>query len=166
MTYGQAECGAAERVVDPLGLVAKGSVWYMVAAVGGGVVRSYRVSRVRRAELTDEPCARPEGFDLAAFWERSAAEYRAHLPSYRAVVRARCEVVVRLPFGGRFARIEEAGEPDEAGWVRVALRFDAEELACEYALGFGAQLEVLEPASLREKVIEAARGVVAFYEQG
>src|SRR5918999_3855096 len=32
MTYGQEECGAAERVVDPLGLVAKGSVWYLVAA--------------------------------------------------------------------------------------------------------------------------------------
>ena len=165
MTYGQEECGAAERVVDPLGLVAKGSVWYLVAAVEGGEVRSYRVSRVRRAELTDEPCARPEGFELAAFWERSAAEYRGRLPGYRMVARVRREVVARLPFGGRFARIEEAGEPDAAGWARVALRFDAEEMACEFALGFGAQLEVLEPASLREKVVEAAKGVVAFYEQ-
>ncbi|MDQ3804797.1 MAG: YafY family transcriptional regulator [Acidobacteriota bacterium] len=165
MIYGQAECGAAERVVDPLGLVAKGSVWYLVAAVGGGEVRSYRVSRVQRAELTDEPCARPEGFDLAAFWEQSAAQFRAHLPSYRATFRVRRETVARLPFGGRFARVEQTGEPDEEGWVRVTLRFDVEEMACEYALGFGTQLEVLEPPSLREKVAEAARAVAAFYEQ-
>jgi predicted DNA-binding transcriptional regulator YafY len=163
MTYGRGECGASERVVDPLGLVAKGSVWYLVAAVGDEV-RSYRASRVAAAELTDEACRRPEGFELAEFWERSAAEYRAHLPPYRMVARVRRGVVVRLPFGGRFARIEETGEPDDDGWVRVALRFDAEEMACEFALGFGTQLEVLEPPSLREKVLEAARGVIGLYD--
>jgi len=62
-----------------------------------------------------------------------------------------------------FRRIERTGEPDAEGWVEVALRFDVEEMACEYALGFGTQLEVLEPASLREKVLAAAQNVVAFY---
>jgi predicted DNA-binding transcriptional regulator YafY len=164
MTYGRGECGASERVVDPLGLVAKGSVWYLVAAVEGEV-RSYRASRVLAAELLDEAGRRPEGFDLAAFWERSAAEYRAHLPPYRMVARVRRGAVARLPFGGRFARIEETGEPDAAGWVRAALRFDAEEMACEFALGFGTQLEVLEPPPLREKVLQMARAVVGLYEQ-
>jgi predicted DNA-binding transcriptional regulator YafY len=167
MVYGRGtspECGPTERVVDPLGLVAKGSVWYLVAAVGGEA-RSYRVSRVERAELLDEPCARPEGFDLATFWEESAAQFRAHLPRYRMSARVRREVVPRLPFGGRFARVEETGEPDAEGWVRVSLRFDVEEMACEFALGFGTQLEVLEPPALREKVTEAAKAVVAFYER-
>lgn len=164
ISYGRGECGAAERVVEPLGLVAKGSVWYLVAAVGGEV-RSYRASRVLAAGPTGEPCTRPEGFDLAEFWERSAAEFRAALPEYRTVVRVRREVLPRLPFGGRFARIEETGEPDAEGWARVALRFDVEEMACEFALGFGTQLEVLEPASLRGKVREAARAVVGLYEK-
>jgi predicted DNA-binding transcriptional regulator YafY len=68
-----------------------------------------------------------------------------------------------MPYAGRFARIEKTGQPDEDGWVEVSLRFDAEEMACEYALGFGTQLEVLEPAALRERVLAAARGVVEFY---
>ena len=38
-----------------------------------------------------------------------------------------------------------------------------EELACEYALGFGTLLEVLEPPALRAKVAAAAQQVVAFY---
>ena len=165
MTYGRGECeGAAERLADPLGLVAKGSVWYFVAAVEGEV-RSYRVSRVQSVEILDEPCVRPPDFDLAAFWEQSAARFRAHLPQYRARVRARQEIVARMPYAGRFARVEQVGQRDADGWVEVSLRFDVEEMACEYALGFGTQLEVLGPAALREKVIAAARNVVAFYER-
>jgi predicted DNA-binding transcriptional regulator YafY len=166
MIYGRGECDAAsERTVDPLGLVAKGSVWYFVAGTDGGEVRSYRVSRVQGVEILDEQIVRPPDFDLAAFWEQSSAQFRAHLPEYRARVRVRQEIVARMPYAGRFARIERVGEPDAAGWVEVALRFDIEEMACEYALGFGTQLEVLEPATLRERVLAAAQNVVAFYTQ-
>jgi predicted DNA-binding transcriptional regulator YafY len=164
MRYGRGECGSVERLVDPLGLVAKGSVWYLVAAVDNEV-RSYRVSRVESAELLDEHSTRPPDFDLAAFWEQSAAEFRAHLPRYRMRARVRREIVVRLPYAGRFARVEQAGPADEDGWAEVWIRFDVEEMACEYALSFGTQMEVLEPLALREKVIDEARSVVAFYSQ-
>ena len=39
------DCDAVERLVDPLGLVAKGSAWYLVASVEDSL-RSYRVSRI------------------------------------------------------------------------------------------------------------------------
>jgi predicted DNA-binding transcriptional regulator YafY len=165
MTYERDECEASVRLVDPLGLVAKGSVWYFVAAVEGGEVRSYRVSRISGAELLDAPSFRPADFDLASFWEESAAKFRAHLPGYQARVRVRREVVKRMPFAGRFARIEQTGSADENGWVEVSLRFDVEEMACEYALGFGTLLEVMEPESLREKVAGSAQRVVALYAQ-
>lgn len=166
LLYGRGDCAAASaRTVDPLGLVAKGSVWYFVAATEEGEVRSYRVSRVEGAQLLDERSVRPPDFDLAAFWEQSSAQFRAHLPQYRARVRVRREIVARLPYAGRFARVERTGEPDAEGWVEVSLGFDAEELACEYALGFGTQLEVLEPLALRERVADAARSVVAFYSR-
>jgi predicted DNA-binding transcriptional regulator YafY len=158
-------CDAIERLVDPRGLVAKGSVWYLVAAVDNGEVRSYRVSRISEAEVLDQPCLRPKDFDLAAFWEKSAAQFRATLPRYQMKVRVSPDIVPRLSFAGRFARIEQTGQPDEEGWVPVTLRFDVEEMACEYALSFGTQLEVIEPEALREKVIEAAKSIVAFYEQ-
>jgi len=156
-------CGPApERVVDPLGLVAKGSVWYLVAGVEGEV-RSYRASRIEEAEATDEPCRRPEGFDLAEFWERSASEFRAALPRYAATLRVSPEVFPRLGFAGRFARVEPAGEADEEGWLPVVVRFDTEEMACEYALSFGPRVEVLDPPELREQVVKLARGVLDFY---
>jgi predicted DNA-binding transcriptional regulator YafY len=162
ITYGRSFCSAAERLVDPLGLVAKGSVWYMVAAVEG-VPRSYRVSRVKDARVLDEQCVRPQGFDLASYWEQSTVSFKANLPRYRATVRVSPEVLPRINFAGRFARIEQVDSPDEDGWAKVLIRFDVEEMACEYVLSFGAQMEVLAPDSLREKVIAAAESVIAFY---
>lgn len=164
ITYAREGCEAVERLVDPLGLVAKGSVWYLVAGVGGEA-RSYRASRVAGAELIDEPCVRPPDFDLATFWEESSAKFRASMPRYQARVRVRREIISRMPYAGRFARIEHAGQPDADGWVEVLLRFDVEEMACEYALSFGTQLEVLEPAALRERVLAEAKAVAAFYAQ-
>ncbi len=156
-------CEAVERVTDPLGLVAKGSVWYLVAVVDGDI-RSYRVSRVLSAELIEETCVRPKGFDLAEYWEQSKVSFKASLPKYIATLRAHPDVFPRMSFAGRFARIEHADAPDSDGWIRVTMRFDVEEMAIEYALSFGSKIEVLEPDSLREKVIEAARSVIEFYQ--
>jgi predicted DNA-binding transcriptional regulator YafY len=86
------------------------------------------------------------------------------LPKYVAVFRVAPEVFPRLRFAGRFARVGEVADTDLDGWLRVSVGFDVEEMACEYALGFGSKLEVIEPRSLREKVIAAAQEVVKFYQ--
>jgi predicted DNA-binding transcriptional regulator YafY len=160
--YGQsAEC-MVERLADPLGLVAKGSVWYLVAAVEDAEVRSYRVSRIQDVRVTDQPCVRPANFNLADYWQESSRKFKAHLPRYRMNARVHPSILPRLRYAGRFAHVE-TGETDKDGWVRVSVRFDVEEMACEYALSFGAQLEVLEPHALREKVIKMAQSVISFY---
>ena len=65
---------------------------------------------------------------------------------------------------GRYARIVSTEAPDTDGWVRVSMLFEEEHSACEYILSFGAQMEIVEPEALREKVIEAAESIVALYE--
>jgi predicted DNA-binding transcriptional regulator YafY len=161
-TYGEsAEC-IVERPADPLGLVAKGSVWYLVAAVENEI-RSYRVSRIRKVNVLEEPFVRPPDFDLASYWEQSSQRFKAHLPRYRMSARVHSSILPRLRYAGRFAHIEQTGHTDDEGWIHVSLRFDIEEMACEYALSFGALLEVLEPLALRRKVIEMAERVISFY---
>jgi predicted DNA-binding transcriptional regulator YafY len=154
-----------ERAVDPLGLVAKGSVWYLVARAGTDV-RSYRVSRVASARLTDEPAERPEGFDLAAFWAGSVARFREEMPRFDATLRAHKSVLHLMHYAGRFSRVEEASEPDAGGWATVRMRFQFEEDAAGLALGFGTKVEVVEPENLRDKVLKMAEEVVAFYRKG
>lgn len=162
LIYQRGDGTGVERLVDPLGLVAKGSVWYLVAAVEGEA-RTYRVSRVQAANVTDQRSVRPPHFDLAAYWAESSASFIANLPRYVATVRVALEIVPELGYMGRLARIENI-EPAEAdGWVKVSIRFDVEQEACAYVLGFGDQIEVLEPPELREKVMQLAQRVVAFY---
>ena len=156
------DCEAFERVVDPLGLVAKGSVWYLIAAVENEP-RTYRVSRVLAASLLDEASERPAGFDLAAHWQQSAQMFKTQLPRFEATLRVRQEAMRRLYYAVRFARVEETGEADADGWVTVKMRFQLEDEAAEFALSFGNQIEVVEPASVREKVIRLAENVVEFY---
>jgi predicted DNA-binding transcriptional regulator YafY len=163
LTYERgAGCEPVVRTVDPLGLVAKGSAWYLVAGVDKNL-RSYRISRISQADILDEPCETPPDFDLGVFWEESARTFKSTLPNYTAMFRVAPTVFPRLRFAGRFARVGTALETSADGWLKVQVGFDVEEMACEYALSFGSNLEVLEPLELREKVIAAAKEVVEFY---
>jgi len=149
-----------ERTVDPLGLVARGSTWYLIA-IRDGELRTYRVSRMRQAETLDWPTNRPADFDIAAYWERSATEFREKLPQYRAVFLAKTCVMPWIRYRGW--RLEE--ETPQGGRVRVRLRFDAEAEALQFALGFGTDVELIEPAELRSRVIDAAREMLSIYGQ-
>jgi predicted DNA-binding transcriptional regulator YafY len=162
MTYLRGDDSVVERDVDPLGLVAKGSTWYLVAAVDG-VPRTYRVSRIQAVDLLDESCVRPPGFDLANFWEQSSTEFTANLPRYPAVVRVRGDALSRLRRAGRYSRVDHVHEPDASGWVLVDMMFEDEHSAGELLLGFGGAVEVIAPASLRAWVIRAAQDTVALY---
>ncbi|HEX2907721.1 MAG TPA: YafY family protein [Phototrophicaceae bacterium] len=162
LLYRRADGVAVERVVHPLGLVAKGSVWYLVATVEGEI-RTYRVSRVQDSHVVDEPATRPSDFDLAAYWEQSKAEFVANLPRYPATLRLNPE---RLPFlkGWRFARIEYLSPREADGWITASVQFELESEACGYILSGGDQIEVLEPPELRERVRQTAREIAARYE--
>lgn len=163
ITYATEDRDASERLVGPLGLVAKGRLWYLVATIESGELRTYRVSRIRRAELLDEPMLRPKGFDLGAYWEESKVRFVAAIPRLPVIVRAHVSIVPRMRQTGRWARIEREGPPDAVGWCAVRICFESEGEACEYALSFSPLLEVVEPRELRERVLLLARRTVAVY---
>jgi len=155
-----------KRLLSPLGLVAKGSVWYLVASVDASVdksVRSYRVSRIADAEILNEPAMIPADFNLAEYWEQSASTFKSTVPNYLATFWVSPAVILRLPFAGRFARVNETEETDARGWRKVHVGFDVEEMACEYAVSFGPNLEVIEPTELRDKVVAMTRATLEFY---
>lgn len=160
MTYRRAgeSAEAAERVVDPLGLVAKGSAWYLVARTPRGF-RTYRVSRIEEAMVLDAPSERPPDFDLAAFWQSSTAEFREGLPRVRATLRLepRAAAWVR-----RWRVAWTALEPpDGEGWTIFQAHFEHEDEACFVVLGLGSRVDVIEPAALRERVLSEVKAVIA-----
>ena len=158
------DCDDVERLVDPLGLVAKGSVWYLVAGIDGDI-RNYRVSRILDAEMTDQTFVRPEFFNLVTHWHQSAVEFKSKLPRYQVIVRVHPEAVNRMYIIGRFSRVEQVDPPDEEGWRQASICFQFEADACECLLGFADQIEVLEPQELRQKLVKRAVQLVEFYSK-
>jgi predicted DNA-binding transcriptional regulator YafY len=148
------------RTVDPLGLVAKGSIWYLVAAVDGQP-RTYRASRIRAATILDASAERPPGFDLAASWATSAAEFRAGLPASRVTVRVAPDGMGRLRAGWRYATVESEAEPDADGWSVCTIRADSVEMAAECVVSLGGSAEIVEPVELRARVLALAGAVEA-----
>lgn len=162
LIYARHDGPPSERLVDPLGLVAKGSVWYLVAA-SDGQPRTYRVSRIAKAIPTDDLAVRPSNFDLAAYWERASAEFVANLPRYSTTLRADVEVLDYLRSGSHYSRIEREEAPNDAGALTVEMVFDDEHSAREFILGCGPRVEVLAPGGLRDLIVADIQAMAARY---
>jgi predicted DNA-binding transcriptional regulator YafY len=148
--YLPADRHRVERIVDPLGLVAKGSSWYLVAQTPRGF-RTYRVSRIEEATVLDAPSQRPANFDLAAFWKSSTREFQEAWPRYDATLRLQ-------PRAAEWAKMwhisspVQSEAPDQDGWITLRVQFHSEEEACFVVLGLGARVDVIAPPRLRERV--------------
>ena len=150
----------SSRVVDPLGLAAKGPSWYLIANTDAGQ-RTFRVDRITAIEPTGVIVRRPEGFDLNDTWQAVADR----VEELRSPVRARVLVepdyvpMVRGLLGIR-VRIAHAHND---GRVEVEVRgHNSWRVAAELA-GFGTGVEVLEPREIRDHLARIGAELVARY---
>ena len=157
--YSDAKGAASERIVHPLGLVAKGTTWYLVADTDNGR-RTFRVWRVQSVELLDEPAVRPPDFDLHKAWQEivTTLDERRGLDHVTALVDEDHVRWLRVQFGTRLT----VGETEADGRVRVDIGFPTtyDDPAREL-VAFGGALEVLEPVEIRRRMAEYGRDLVA-----
>lgn len=160
--------GEVRRVIDPLGLVLKAGVWYLVALSGRTrSVRTFRVSRVQAVKVLDEPALRPDGFDLAAQWAASSLAFFETWPTLEVRVRIRGEQIRHLRDvlqpGAASEAIAGASAADDDGWCEATLRMESPGMAIHELLRFGGALEVLEPPELRQAMTSAAAELAQRY---
>jgi predicted DNA-binding transcriptional regulator YafY len=155
-----------DRVLEPIGLVLKAGVWYMVA-VTDGQPRTYRGSRVSDATVLDERFERPKDFDLATFWAESSAAYERDTPRVEVTLRIAPSRVdnLRACVGSRVVDAAEIlDRPDPDGWRHYRLRLEWPYEAASQILAVGPDCEVLEPIDIRERVGRLAAKVAARYD--
>ena len=153
------------RLVDPHGLVAKASEWYLVCMCDG-VTRVHSLSSIIQAEITEEKFQRRPDFDLNIYWKSWCTRLELNRTLYQVKARISPELaeLMSIHFGGSYHdAAKNAGPPDAEGWVTVKLSFDTFDDARKQVLGFGKAIEVLEPEVLRLSVIDFARQIVGFY---
>ena len=152
-----------ERPVDPLGLVSKGTVWYLVGNTAAGL-RTFRVGRVRSVALTDEVVERPADFDLATAWQAVVTAMGERRTQVRATIRIDASYVggLRAQFGADMLLAEVDG-PAADGRVEVIVGGPATIVIAQHLAGWGAAIEVIEPAEVRHHLVRIGRELVDAY---
>jgi predicted DNA-binding transcriptional regulator YafY len=163
VVYENRQSEIVERVLEPYSLVAKSSLWYLVARYKDGDLHTYRVSRFHQVTLLDEHFQRASDFDLATYWQEHIEDFPASLANYTFTLRLHRD---RLNFAqwltpGRWEILNPA---DAAGWVTVRFQMETLELAKMLVFGLGKKAEVIEPDELRHAVLDAARDLVEHYD--
>ncbi len=146
--------GTREQELEPLGLVLKAGVWYLVARARA-IIRTYRVSNIQAFALAGRSFVRPESFNLAAHWELSLQELQDRLHRGTAKLRLSPEGMKRLPEIASAAAdmaARTAGPADRAGWVEAKIPIESIEHAAREMLKLGPHAEVLLPVELRERM--------------
>ncbi len=153
-----------ERDLDPLGLVLKAGVWYLVARAERSV-RTYRVSKILEAAAREESFAYPPGFDLAAHWLKSSQAFEASLYRDSATLIVSERGRHRLNFLG--AAIEKAvktlAKKIRGDRWRVTIPIESVAQATRDMLSLGTDVEVVAPEALRAAVHAQSATLAALY---
>lgn len=162
--YRKWESEVEEREANPYALVAKAGSWYLVAETERGM-RVYRISRMETAEVLDYPFQRRPDFDLPAFWQQWRQDFERNLPRYMVKVRMAPEAVAGLlkVRGAWMEKALESAVEESNGWQILTLDYELPEYALEAVLQLGDQVEVLEPADLRQQVREILQRTINLY---
>lgn len=152
------------RRIEPLGLVSKAGVWYLVACGAEGM-RVFRAERIVAALETDERFVRPADFDLERYWNTWTAEFEQRPARYVVTMRIP-ELPGTRPPGAVVNLLDtltylEAKLDREARTARIS--FTGLESALANVMLLGSQVEVLEPTELREQIVRSADELLARY---
>lgn len=149
-----------ERTVHPLGLVAKGRSWYLIAHTETGQ-RTFRIDRVSSADLTDQAVHRPKDFDLVESWREIADEVdRRRTP---IEIHATC-----APAGISLLRVAmgddlEIGGTTADGRITVVIRGPSEYGLAGHLAGLVEWLEVTSPPGVRDHLAAIGHALTGKY---
>ena len=160
LSYANRQGAASERLVDPWGLVDKDDVWYLIAGTPKGQ-RTFRVDRIVQATVTDLLAERPDGFELSQAWQQvvDEVERRRSTVTATVLVNPRFAGVLRSQYGRHCEMLGTYGD----GRVRVRLAAHMTRGLAEQLAGWGDEVEVLEPESVRDELARIGGELMARY---
>lgn len=162
ITYVKLKGEVSHRILQPLGLVFKRGVWYIVAVDNNKKeYRTFRVDQIVNVTISNIMFDYPEGFSLAEHIGSSWGvftndEVQTVKLRFSPAVATRVkglryhrsqEVVKELPDGSIIISLEVCGLIELKGWL----------------LQWGPQVEVLEPDNLRQEIVDTACQIVNMY---
>lgn len=161
-TYTNQEGARSERLAHPLGLVAKGGLWYLIAETANGR-RTFRVDRVQAVTLTDQPAVRPLGFDLTESWQEIAGYIEERRTRARVLVEVDADVLagLRVQFGADVTVRKGLSE----GRCEAEIAGSSHQSIAERLAGWGNAIQVIGPEEVRRRLAQIGAELVAAYSE-
>ena len=148
--------------VNPLGLVLRGSVVYLICTVAEYEdPLQFALHRMDTAELTDTPTHAPPGFDLDEYLQQNYLDFRLGDP-LRLHIRIDSEIAKHLE-ETPLAEDQHIG-PDEHGWRKLTATVSDTSQLRWWLMGFGSGVEVVGPIALRDEIAGALSLAASVYQ--
>jgi len=147
------EASSKEYALNPLGLVLKGGITYLVCSIKTySDIRLLTLHRISKASVLDQPLSIPDGFDLDVYIQ--SGEFGFRLKGTIAF-KALFSKAAALHLSERPLSDGQTMTAQDDGRVLITANIqDTSELHW-WLLGFGSQVEVLQPKYIRNEIIKA-----------
>lgn len=147
--------------VHPLGIVQRGAVTYLVATLYDYTdIRLLAVHRIQSAQILDQPAKTPKKFELVKYIRQGAFGFEE---SGEIKLVARFTIPAAEHLRETPLSLDQQIEPDQPGWVRLQATVPGTAQLRWWLLGFGDQVEVLEPSSLRGEFADISQSLHGIY---
>jgi len=159
--YQRRDADEAEYDFNPLGLVFRGSVIYLVATVWDYQdPRHYALHRFTHCEPLESRSTSPEGFSLDAYIETGTFQY-AHSKDFKVTLLFSPYVAIHLQETPLSDDQQVTQKRDGRTQISATVK-DSDQLRW-WLLGFGDQVEVVKPKRLREEFRDTVKRMGKLY---
>jgi predicted DNA-binding transcriptional regulator YafY len=148
-----------EVELNPLGLVCKRSIWYLVA-VNNDIMKTYKVISIESALLMDYTFVRPDDFNLKSYWTNSTSNFKNLIPRHTFTFKISPHILNHIK-ERQFITISETTVKDNEIFLKID--FDAIWQGIEFAFGYGKDIEIIEPVEAIFEIKKKALEVIDLY---
>ena len=153
---------ATARVLHPLGLLVRGSVQYLVCMQGdSNDPRQFAIHRMRHTVATTAPCRNLHGFSMKRYAARNLAiNSHGSIRLHAHVLASASEHLLETPM----SKYQTSHPIEGTDKVEICATVEDDLQLKRYLLSFGSELEVLEPARLRNEILDDLGKMLSAYQ--
>lgn len=148
-----------EIVINPLGLVCKRGVWYLVAA-DNEIIKTYKVTSIESALLMNDTFVRPYDFNLKIYWKNSTNNFKNLIPKYTFAFKVSPSILNHIKERPFITISETIFRENE---IYLNIKFDSVLQGIEFAFGYGKDIEIIEPIEAISEIKKRALEVIDLY---
>ena len=146
-------------ILNPLGLVCKRGIWYLIGE-NNEIIKTYKVSNIESALLTDTLFNSPKYFNLEKHWKSSTSNFKSSIPKHTFTFKVNPSIVNHIK-ARKFISISNIVVENDN--IYMDINFDSIFQGIEFAFGYGKDIEIIYPIDARAEIKKKSYEITKLY---